>query len=402
MKMNSNQENSSLVFFLLLSFTLFIGFCTYTIPATFYPLVCQTYKVSESLMGFILATYPIGSFFSGLYAGEYMHKWKIKHSLIGVKILLALSFLCFGLCQYIANRNTFIVMSFISRLFQGVGMGLLYTLSMAHLPILFPETLIKKIGYLEITTALGIGLGPLIGSGLNYAGGTLMMYGGISGILLIETIITPFYYPHIELNHEEDKDHKFFKQIYNRDIIINFFAFVFSVWNITFLMPGIALRVKELGGTEIQTSILFVIMQLSYIIGCYSVGFYPDINYQTILIFAFGCNLVAFFLYYFDSLITLGIGFLISGFPQAMISIPNIPANIKSLEERFPNNNNSQLHSNLASGIFNAALAMGEFLGPIIGGGLGEELGFSNSILFLVLVFFGFLNILILKKLFFK
>ena len=86
-------------------------------------------------------------------------------------------------------------MGLVSRLFQGISIGIYQTVAYTYIPQYWPDQIELRIGILEFSISLGIGLGPLLGSAIYYFGNIVLIYVIPSflligfGYLLVKTII---------------------------------------------------------------------------------------------------------------------------------------------------------------------------------------------------------------------
>ena len=69
---------------------------------------------------------------------------------------------------------------------------------------------------------------------------------------------------------------------------------------------------------------------------------------------------------------TVGLGMAFNGFAQVFFTVPVIPEYIDSLDTLY---GRGEAVNEMASGLFNAGLAVSEFLGPILGGVLASNFG---------------------------
>lgn len=75
-------------------------------------------------------------------------------------------------------------MGLISRFFQGISIGLYQTVVYSYIPQYWPDQIELRIGILEFSISLGIGLGPLLGSAIYYFGYIVLIY-AVPSLLLI-------------------------------------------------------------------------------------------------------------------------------------------------------------------------------------------------------------------------
>lgn len=87
-------------------------------------------------------------------------------------VIQSLTIITFGVVYYIEDETIFIVVSMFARFWQGASRSAYGAATFGYVPQLWPTTVQKKIGIMETMTAIGLVLGPMIGSVLySMAGG---------------------------------------------------------------------------------------------------------------------------------------------------------------------------------------------------------------------------------------
>ena len=85
--------------------------------------------------------------------------------------IIAITMVSFGSLPYVTSKETFVVISVIGRVLQGIGSACLEVSLTAIMGILFPDRVEEMIGKLEASAGVGLTLGPLAGSLLYMVGG---------------------------------------------------------------------------------------------------------------------------------------------------------------------------------------------------------------------------------------
>ena len=92
---------------------------------------------------------------------------------IGRKLILIMGFMiaavsmsgfCFG--HYWLEEENYLYLFLLSRVTLGLATGMIQATSLSIISSLFPESVVRMVGYLETGAGLGLTTGPLIGSSL--------------------------------------------------------------------------------------------------------------------------------------------------------------------------------------------------------------------------------------------
>lgn len=114
--------------------------------------------------------YPLGNILASLILGENLHKFSRKSGLFVLNIFLVVSFILFTWADDFKEKTSFIVMGFVARLIQGIGVGGICVICYSYISILFSDYFNQVIAYFELAISLGISIGPVIGDGLFMVG----------------------------------------------------------------------------------------------------------------------------------------------------------------------------------------------------------------------------------------
>ena len=395
------MEKSHLALFASLILLNFLSFSTYGIPITFFPNVAETRGISGILVGLIFAMYPMGAFCCGLIVGKMLTKWERKRVIIFSQILMGLSILIFGMANLSDNNSVFITIALVTRATQGIALGSCQTAAYAFVPEYWPEEIDFRIGLLEVTVGFGIGTGPLIGALIYSIWGYLAIY-ILPGVIIMVfgSVLAYFTLP---LNKQKDQNEKeetlsLKKSFSHRDMVYNFFVLVVNYGGFTLIMPDLENKVISIGGSPQIASILFACNQVGYIIGIALLMVYKVKNRKGIFFVAWLLSIVSLLLLGIDTfvlisdelvLVLIGMGTFVSGFVCAFSLVPFVSESISILHSIFPEKK-SEVLDNMASGFFTAAISLAEFHGPLLGGYLSENFGFSKGCLFYAIGVFVF------------
>ena len=80
-----------------------------------------------------------------------------------------------------------------------------------------------------------------------------------------------------------------------------------------------------------------------------------------------------------ESIAWLICGLVIEGFALSLIVIPLFPEILEAVETKYPQYKNSNELNDIAAGLFNAALGIGDCFGPIVSSMINKRTSFDNS-----------------------
>lgn len=154
----------------------------------------------------------------------------------------------------------------------------------------------------------------------------------------------------------------------------------------SFVEPILALRLKETYHFKDSViSLFFVVHFLGYLVFSPLVQFIPR-RFEKRLIMMFGAFTAFVTLIFYGPSKMLGfpedwhlmlIGLILMGCAITFCLIPALPEMIRSVEQDFDNSRGEV--NDVASGIFNTALGVGQVSGPLVGSLLTHQLGFRET-----------------------
>ena len=384
--------------------------CTFVVPII--PDFLLTQGISFSLIGLILSFYQISYFFTSLYMGKRLYLYSKNNVMLIGQISLIISNFAIGFLNYGLSAISLIILSSILRFFQGISLALVCSAIYSYVPILFPLDLDKKYAIIEISLGTGMALGPVIGGFFYQYIGYTWAFTLISLIyLLITLILFPFIMRYkvvknIELITSDFEDIikskpiKSIKIVKNKNFLLTFWVFVFSYISYYLIQPGFSDHIHSYKGSDDIVGAIFGLGDLTYALtGFLLLKFFSVIHLKRKYFFIFGglMSLLSLLIlgpeeytYLPQNLITVTIGMGVLGFAQMFYTATLIPEFIEILKEI---DSNAIGNEELACGLFNASLALTEFIGAILGGVLSDEFGFSRGMTVYAIFLFGFLII---------
>lgn len=157
----------------------------YSLLTPMFPFMAKDKGVDEYIIGIIFSCFPIANIIAILLSPKVIHIVGRRKLLYIALLIESLSTLMFGLLPKVNNQMTFITVSAITRLFQGIGSAFSSTLVYSFAGKLSNDSNLKTIlGYMELGYSLGLTIGPLVASFLFYINGYAFPF-QVCGILLM-------------------------------------------------------------------------------------------------------------------------------------------------------------------------------------------------------------------------
>ena len=373
----------------------------------FFPQEAISKGVPQYLVGIIFAALPFGGILSSFFLAKYISKIGRKKTLLFGVLTNIVSATVLGCLKFVDNELIFIVIAIISRLFQGFGRSSYSTGTFSSISVIYPNSIQKKIGYVESVSGLGMMLGPPIGSGLYSLGGYSMPFFFFAGLFVL---MFPFIIRNLNklkiLEREQSKKQRILKLssfIFERRILAIFLTIIIGNINLTYLGPTFANHLISYGIETTYIGLFYPVGTLAYIISIKLVTSLPKTFEKKIMIsIGLLLNIVAQAMVgpqpgvfpHEISIVIISQFFL--GSSLCFIFIPFIPEMNKLGARIYPDDKESV--SDMASGLFSAGITIGGVLGPILGGALTNAFGFvfasgmfgiAVTVIFLIYLSFG-------------
>ena len=226
-KITPTQSKMFLIIFLCL---FFIGAALFSVPAPFFPTRALEKGMSQTIAGFVLGSMQLVQFVAAVIFGNFNFNFpfqtnstfilfKIKAMTMfhfGLKFMLcygiiwaAVCSVLFGVLDLGPNDASYIVLCFLIRLFQGIGVSAYYISCSTMAAVLFSENYAFTVGILQTCYSLGCLIGPSIGGALYAAGGYITPFVVMGVLLLIFAPIIAIAIPSDVVSSDEaEKSHE--------------------------------------------------------------------------------------------------------------------------------------------------------------------------------------------------
>ena len=390
--------------FVVLSFLEAFVFLAYSLPLPVYPELALSKNITKDVIGIIFACYPITHLLTSFLFGKMMMKWDRKKVVLYCLLCLGIATIIFGLVDLISAPFPFILLSIMSRLLQGCGVAGYNVVCFAIFPKLYPDTLQEKLGYFAVSCGMGISLGPIIGGVLYELFNYETVFFSVAAVYLIvwKYLQKKLDFSDLERDDDDDipvvdakdeigymtffKDFQFLMTISNQ---------ILSVMAVVMLYPILGDRIMSLGGATLTISLAFAVNTLCYS-GIVLVSNYFSLTQRlnrrlSISIGFFLCILSLYLIASTEELTQIIIAMGILGFGHFFVLLPIIPE-IIDIGSNFKSESldKEDKVNDLSAALFNAAFGFTEFAGPVLGGFLDVNFGFSGGIYIYLFGIFAF------------
>uniref|UniRef100_T1J6T1 Major facilitator superfamily (MFS) profile domain-containing protein n=1 Tax=Strigamia maritima TaxID=126957 RepID=T1J6T1_STRMM len=363
-----------------------VNFCTaacVSLQAPFYPAEAERKGVTSSQYGFVFGVFEFVVFavspLYGKYIGHIGHKFLVTAG----TFLTSNSCILFGMLDKVYSANTFLTLSFLVRIVEGIGQAAYLTGSFTIIAQEFPNRVATMFAILEAAYGVGLFVGPFIGGVLFEVGGFTLPF-LVTGIsLLIGTAVTYLILPAAAGAVKKNKLSMFKLLKVPSVAIAGYYTFCAS-FSLGFLVAVLEphLRIFEL--TPKETGTLFVISGGIYAAttplwgrlseSCLSPIFVSNLG-SVFMIFAYLFIGPAPILPFETTLWVCVLGLIFHGMGLASELVGSFGlAHKAAVKYGFPDNIDTY---GLVSGYWTSVFAFGAFIGPSVGGILLDVIGFA-------------------------
>ena len=344
-------------------------------------------------MGWIISTYAITNCITTPFVPKLCKRFSRIKLLYFATFFEATCTLLYSFLEKIPSLTLFLIIVFSLRIIHGIFASFIITLVYSLTCSLSDEEEVKtNLGYIEMGMSVGSSAGPLFVSILYKIGGYKLPFFLLGLFLYISVFLTRILENEKLDNKEIEEDPSFFRFLNNLDIILISGALVLSMVAFTFYFPCLTNHLFEKYNLGVSSSSLFFsVPLLSYLIIVNFINIISKIlgNYHSlsagILVNVIGIYLIYplppfpnHIVFIIIGLALIGVGSLI--FIFSLLELSKI---IKKISGNYEQNT----INDIASAVNNFFTAIGDLLGPIIGGFFSSHFSFKISCIFIFTIF---------------
>lgn len=366
----------------------------YSILAPLFPSLGTKEGLSESLIGWIISIFAMSNTLITPFTPYLCKKFGRIKLLYFSTFCEATCTILYGFLILIKSVNLLIIIIFIIRIIHGCCCGIIGTLVYSLTISLSSKDETKKaLGNLEIGWCIGSTCGPVFASVFYKLGGYPLPFVAL-GLFMYISVYLAIQVGHekTESDEEIEGDPEIIKYLKYCDINMIIGGLIFGIVGQTFYFPCLTNHLGKKYHLSVSVSSLFFVIQ--------AVAYFLAVQYldKTTKIFglygtsclgltitALGVLMIYPFPPFPKSLIIIVIGCVLIGGGDVPIFIPGIILLSRNIKRIDPNID-ALTANDLSSAINNLAFAIGDFIGPIIGGFLSTHFGFKYCCLIISVI----------------
>ena len=362
--------------------------------APYYPTIASQYSLSNYLIGLVLATHAIGCFFFSLILTKTLSTWGRRNLMvIGVFFHITGNVL-FGSLGYFSGYSSFLSISMISRFIQGLGFAAFTTASLAIIPLIYQNHEERIEGYLEVSSSLGAMMGPLVGSFLYLLGGYQTPFYCLAGLEFVFLLVLLKLFSNdiaIKLKDKRLKSVSIKKVFWSREGVFGFLAVVVAVSSYNFMDPSLSYRLGLYQVSPTLFGVFFTLTTFAYILSMFIIErFSSSVDKRVWMSLGILITGLTYYFLLFQELWGLSYGLVALGLGTAFILIPSLQQYRIMAFKIYRDKSEKEGINDMTSGIFGSAYAVGELVGPIVGGVMVDQFGFIEAVKWYGIGLFGF------------
>lgn len=376
---------------------------TDSIQAPFYPIEAERKGATVSEYGFVFGIIHLAIFFSGPFFGKYMHLFGIKNVYIFGVISTGVCALLFGFLDYVQDKVLFLTYSYTLRVLEGVAEAASWSAVFSMLLTMFPDNVATVYSFTEASFSFSEMVGPTVGAIFYSIGGFVLPF-EICGVLCLVTgLLTILVIPsdpksvRSEVLHEDsilnnNKDSnpghqtQLLPVLKNLDVILALTGTVFAASVQGLLEACLEPYLEQFHLSITKIGLTFLALSVPYFMASPLWGYccdhlvspeYVQVVGTTIILIGFVVFGPAPYLPLHANYPMLVIGLAFLGIGTAAGLVASFSGAQKAALMR-QDMSNTQIYTAI-SGIWTSSFALGNFIGPSLGGFLFDFIGFRST-----------------------
>ncbi|KAL3889785.1 hypothetical protein ACJMK2_002113 [Sinanodonta woodiana] len=371
-------------------FTDLLIYLSLSILAPFFPEEAKSKNVSDTVSGWVFGIFALIQFLFSPVIGKLMPKLGSRFVFLSGLFMTGGCTVLFGLLHYVSVDNggtVFIMLSFIIRIVLAIGCTAQQTASILMIMKFFPENMMTVFGMGEIFVGIGMVSGPAIGGFLYASGGFMLPFALIGGLAIITLPISWVTLPSDDNTVSKEEDVSTWALLKTPSSIVASLAILVSaaIWSI--LDPTLEPHLRQFNLDPEIIGILFLIMAAAYAVTSPIWGWLadklPDNRILLIPGFVFaalgllllGPSQILGFDSDFNELWLNVLALVVLGVSASLACIPTFDLYL-DVAEKLGFEDNTRTYG-IVAGLWVSMYALGDFIGPSVGGFLLDQVGFN-------------------------
>ncbi|XP_005104784.1 MFS-type transporter SLC18B1 [Aplysia californica] len=377
----SNRKKYTMVMMALAN--LFTG-CGFSLIAPFFPQEASKKGVSTTVTGIIFSVFEFVIFITSPVYGNFLTRIGPKFMFLSGTMVGGTCAILFGLLDKCPPGTPFIVMCFLCRCIEALGLSAYVTASFAIISNEFPKHIATVFGILETANGIGLMLGPAVGGGLYELGGYGVPFFVIGTLIILNGLFLSKFLPPPQ-NFFQKRKGSVFGLLRSPMVLIAIVTILAGACGIAFLDPTLAKHLDKFKLSTGLVGLVFVVVPGLYGITAPLWGYISDSKNIQAPLLILG-NLVCGVGYLFVGpapflpfipfeLWSVILGLVFVGFCIGCAVVPTMKCLVIGAQEiGFEDNLDTY---GIVSGLFNSLFCLGAFVGPTLGSTAVEQLGFD-------------------------
>jgi len=391
----SSMRNNKMVVFVCTNLANLCCHAVYSVLASFFPQEAKNKGMSDDGVGFVFAVFAGIIFVFSPFAGRLMS----RHGKVWVYIwgisLVSVSTICFSAATLFPAGVPFAAWCLAMRITQGFGAALEETAMYSIIADLDPDRVTLYLGICEISTGLGYMIGPPLGGFLFAAGGFSMPFIVLGlavapAALLLYSYVPPDSY-RLSKGEQSTGEVGMRTLLGSPQVMIMAVSAMLANSDYAFLEPTLGEHASAIGiaSTPDQIGMLFSVAMTSYTLSCPVIGVVAkreNFGPRPVIVCGLMLQLLGFLIIGPSPLLRLEgrpsmgqmvVSLVAFGVGEAMSMTPVMDDMMHSC------GTHAEEYVNGLSALMASAFSLGQMVGPLIGSGLTQRMGFEWACTFM-------------------
>lgn len=368
---------------------------TDSIQAPFYPIEAESKGATSSEYGLVFGIIHLAMFFAGPIFGRYMAVLRVKAVFIFGVLGTAVCALLFGFLTFIPSKWGFLGFSYAIRIVEGIAEAGAWSAILTILVSEFPDRIASVYAWTEASFGFAEILGPTVGALLFETGGFVLPFELCGGLALVIGVITIIRLPRLLsgdiVSHGSASNNITFSSalhlLKSPGVLVALLGTVYGAVCQGFIETFLVEYLSQFGLSISVIGVSFLAMSIPYMFAMPAWGYLSDTGWLDPEYISPIGNILIFLSYlyigpatYFSfspDYATTELGLTLIGLGTAATltaTFAMAQKNALMAMEGPPGDCYS-----LISGLWTSAFALGNFIGPTLGGPLVDWLGFTGT-----------------------
>ncbi|CAH1774797.1 unnamed protein product [Owenia fusiformis] len=368
-----------------------VAFMCMGLPAPFFPTEASDKGLSKTVSGWIFGIFALAQFVVSPVFGKLLPVIGTRFLLLSGEFLGGGCTILFGVLHFVPQymRIEYIVLCFVCRVIMAIGCAACTTATYAITALEFSDSIATVFGILETGVGVGLMIGPGIGGLLFDAGGFWLPFAVVGGLMILCVPFSFYILPSQTEQDNMDESGSFLAFIKIPSLMLVWLSVVLSsfVWSI--FDPILAPHLTQFDLSPSMLGLIFLLLSAFYGIFSPIWGWLTDRidKYNNILpllsigflvaagaLLLIGPTPIIPFLSGYSELWLNLVALSVLGITISLTMVPTFQYMLEAATDKgIPEN--IQMYG-VCGGLLNAAEALGDFSGPVLGGLITDKVGF--------------------------